>query len=176
MYIAGDLHVVAIKHLGILIANIFFHRIQDNAVAIFVLIISGVFWLHRLVKFIYNVCCYWEIRSFYINALKMTMVRLCQGNIFRDDLKSCFASSIIVIACTDLHFGLFCFVLLCCSQNSPTQHGRRFRPGSWRSRRSTRSAFIKKNCQSLIFTTASSASRTTWYTVCLLNCQHPKAT
>lgn len=42
---------------------------------IFVLIISGVFWLHRLVKFIYNVCCYWEIRSFYISALKMTMVR-----------------------------------------------------------------------------------------------------
>lgn len=41
---------------------------------IFVLIISGVFWLHRLVKFLYNVCCYWEIRSFYINALKMSMV------------------------------------------------------------------------------------------------------
>lgn len=38
--------------------------------------ISGVFWLHRLVKFIYNVCCYWEIRSFYINALKMSMVSM----------------------------------------------------------------------------------------------------
>lgn len=49
--------------------------IRDNAFVIFVLTISGVFWLHRLVKFIYNVCCYWEIRSFYINALKMTMVR-----------------------------------------------------------------------------------------------------
>uniref|UniRef100_G3P6Z7 Autophagy-related protein 9 n=1 Tax=Gasterosteus aculeatus aculeatus TaxID=481459 RepID=G3P6Z7_GASAC len=48
--------------------------IRDNAFVIFVLIISGVFWLHRLVKFIYNVCCYWEIRAFYINALKMTML------------------------------------------------------------------------------------------------------
>lgn len=55
--------------------NIFSRSIRDNAFVIFVLIISGVFWLHRLVKFIYNVCCYWEIRSFYINALKMTMVR-----------------------------------------------------------------------------------------------------
>uniref|UniRef100_A0A8C2BFD5 Autophagy-related protein 9 n=1 Tax=Cyprinus carpio TaxID=7962 RepID=A0A8C2BFD5_CYPCA len=48
-------------------------RIHDNVFVIFILIISGVFWLHRLVKFIYNICCYWEIRSFYINALKMTM-------------------------------------------------------------------------------------------------------
>uniref|UniRef100_A0A669AXU5 Autophagy-related protein 9 n=1 Tax=Oreochromis niloticus TaxID=8128 RepID=A0A669AXU5_ORENI len=51
-------------------------RIRNNAFVIFVLIISGVFWLHRLIKFIYNVCCYWEIRSFYINALKMTMSEL----------------------------------------------------------------------------------------------------
>ncbi|XP_077396093.1 autophagy-related protein 9A isoform X2 [Festucalex cinctus] len=51
-------------------------RIRDNAFVIFVLMISGVFWLHRLVKFMYNVCCYWEIRSFYINALKMTMSEL----------------------------------------------------------------------------------------------------
>ncbi|XP_037098391.1 autophagy-related protein 9A [Syngnathus acus] len=51
-------------------------RIRDNAFVIFVLMISGVFWLHRLVKFIYNVCCYWEIRSFYIHALKMTMSEL----------------------------------------------------------------------------------------------------
>ncbi|KAM6973042.1 autophagy-related protein 9A [Aplochiton taeniatus] len=51
-------------------------RIRDNALVMFVLVISGVFWLHRLVKFIYNVCCYWEIRSFYTNALKMTMSEL----------------------------------------------------------------------------------------------------
>ncbi|XP_017274749.1 autophagy-related protein 9A [Kryptolebias marmoratus] len=51
-------------------------HIRDNAFVIFVLIISGVFWLHRFVKLIYNVCCYWEIRSFYINALKMTMSEL----------------------------------------------------------------------------------------------------
>ncbi|MCJ8730071.1 hypothetical protein PDJAM_G00113620 [Pangasius djambal] len=51
-------------------------RIRDNVLVIFILVISGVFWLHRLVKFIYNVCCYWEIRSFYINALKMSMADL----------------------------------------------------------------------------------------------------
>uniref|UniRef100_A0A3P9JEN5 Autophagy-related protein 9 n=1 Tax=Oryzias latipes TaxID=8090 RepID=A0A3P9JEN5_ORYLA len=51
-------------------------RIRDNGFVIFVLIISGVFWLHRLVKFFYNVCCYWEIRSFYKNALKMSMSEL----------------------------------------------------------------------------------------------------
>ncbi|XP_062325375.1 autophagy-related protein 9A [Osmerus eperlanus] len=51
-------------------------RIRDNALVMFVLVISGVFWLHRLVKFIYNVCCYWEIRSFYTSALKMTMAEL----------------------------------------------------------------------------------------------------
>lgn len=69
--------------LSQVIFNCFLYRIRDNAFVIFVLIISGVFWLHRLVKFIYNVCCYWEIRSFYINALKMTMVRHnCARNYF----------------------------------------------------------------------------------------------
>ncbi|XP_060938644.1 autophagy-related protein 9A [Limanda limanda] len=56
--------------------NVCSAHIRDNVFVIFLLIISGVFWLHRLVKFIYNVCCYWEIRSFYINALKMTMSEL----------------------------------------------------------------------------------------------------
>lgn len=49
-------------------------RIRDNVFVMFIILISGVFWLHRLVKFIYNICCYWEIRSFYVNALKMSMV------------------------------------------------------------------------------------------------------
>ncbi|XP_076871683.1 autophagy-related protein 9A [Brachyhypopomus gauderio] len=51
-------------------------RIRDNVLVIFIMVISGIFWLHRLVKFFYNVCCYWEIRSFYINALKMSMAEL----------------------------------------------------------------------------------------------------
>ncbi|XP_076159593.1 autophagy-related protein 9A [Alosa pseudoharengus] len=51
-------------------------RIRDNVAAIFILVISGVFWIHRLTKFIYNICCYWEIRSFYNNALKMSMADL----------------------------------------------------------------------------------------------------
>ncbi|KAJ8255324.1 hypothetical protein GJAV_G00203580 [Gymnothorax javanicus] len=51
-------------------------RIRNNILVIFVLVISGVFWLHRLIKFIYNICCYWEIRSFYTSALKMSMADL----------------------------------------------------------------------------------------------------
>ncbi|XP_057194806.1 autophagy-related protein 9A [Triplophysa rosa] len=51
-------------------------RIRDNVFVIFIILISGVFWLHRLVKFMYNICCYWEIRSFFINALKMSMADL----------------------------------------------------------------------------------------------------
>ncbi|XP_031414497.1 autophagy-related protein 9A [Clupea harengus] len=51
-------------------------RIRDNVAVIFILVISGVFWLHRLIKFMYNICCYWEIRSFYNNALKMSMAEL----------------------------------------------------------------------------------------------------
>lgn len=51
-------------------------RIRNNVLVIFIIIISGVFWLHRLIKFFYNICCYWEIRSFYINALKITTTDL----------------------------------------------------------------------------------------------------
>lgn len=49
-------------------------RIQANSFLICILVIAGVFWIHRLVKFIYNICCYWEIHSFYINALRIPMV------------------------------------------------------------------------------------------------------
>lgn len=78
--------------------GLFLCRIRDNAFVIFVLIISGVFWLHRLVKFIYNVCCYWEIRSFYISALKMSMVsqNLAKKIFFGGLLKSCMFFIIVV--------------------------------------------------------------------------------
>uniref|UniRef100_A0A4W3JN16 Autophagy-related protein 9 n=1 Tax=Callorhinchus milii TaxID=7868 RepID=A0A4W3JN16_CALMI len=51
-------------------------KIQHNVFIIFILLIAGIFWLHRLIKFIYSVCCYWEIRSFYINALQIRMADL----------------------------------------------------------------------------------------------------
>ncbi|XP_077790084.1 autophagy-related protein 9A isoform X2 [Podarcis muralis] len=51
-------------------------RIQANGFLISILVIAGVFWIHRLIKFIYNICCYWEIHSFYINALKIPMSNL----------------------------------------------------------------------------------------------------
>ena len=79
---------------------------------IFVLIISGVFWLHRLVKFIYNVCCYWEIRSFYINALKMTMVRQMKlyQEIMLNVLKIDFVGRFLIITKNRLIvlFNLYC--------------------------------------------------------------------
>ncbi|XP_072029562.1 autophagy-related protein 9A-like [Amphiura filiformis] len=34
--------------------------------------IAGVFWLHRLVRVIYNAWHYWEIRLFYLTALKIS--------------------------------------------------------------------------------------------------------
>lgn len=54
--------------------HLLFFRIQANSFLICILVIAGVFWIHRLVKFIYNICCYWEIHSFYINALRIPMV------------------------------------------------------------------------------------------------------
>ncbi|KAF2975623.1 hypothetical protein EK904_002825 [Melospiza melodia maxima] len=56
--------------------NVCSARIQANSFLICILVIAGVFWIHRLVKFIYNICCYWEIHSFYINALKIPMSTL----------------------------------------------------------------------------------------------------
>ncbi|XP_006004355.1 autophagy-related protein 9A [Latimeria chalumnae] len=53
--------------------NVCSARIRENVFLIFILVVSGMFWIHRLIKFIYNVCCYWEIHSFYINALKIPM-------------------------------------------------------------------------------------------------------
>lgn len=50
-------------------------RIQENGSLITILVIAGVFWIHRLIKFIYNICCYWEIHSFYLHALRIPMVR-----------------------------------------------------------------------------------------------------
>ncbi|KAL7991868.1 hypothetical protein Chor_016124 [Crotalus horridus] len=51
-------------------------RIQANGFLLSILVIAGVFWIHRLIKFIYNICCYWEIHSFYVNALKIPMSNL----------------------------------------------------------------------------------------------------
>ncbi|XP_077176879.1 autophagy-related protein 9A isoform X3 [Paroedura picta] len=51
-------------------------RIQANGFLLSILVIAGVFWIHRLIKFIYNICCYWEIHSFYIGALKIPMSNL----------------------------------------------------------------------------------------------------
>ncbi|XP_077375796.1 autophagy-related protein 9B [Festucalex cinctus] len=52
-------------------------RIQANSWIIFLLIMAAIFWLYRLIKVICNVLSYWEIRQFYIKALKITMDELC---------------------------------------------------------------------------------------------------
>ncbi|KAF3824126.1 hypothetical protein GH733_008411 [Mirounga leonina] len=51
-------------------------RIQENGSLITILVIAAVFWIHRLIKFIYNICCYWEIHSFYLHALRIPMSAL----------------------------------------------------------------------------------------------------
>lgn len=49
-------------------------RIQGNSWIIFLLIMAAIFWIYRLGKVICNVLSYWEIRQFYIKALKISMV------------------------------------------------------------------------------------------------------
>lgn len=52
-------------------------RIQNNSWIIFLLIMAAIFWVYRLVKVFCNVLSYWEIRQFYIKALKIRMDELC---------------------------------------------------------------------------------------------------
>ncbi|XP_018613389.1 autophagy-related protein 9B [Scleropages formosus] len=52
-------------------------RIQKNSWIIFLLIMAAIFWLYRLIKVFCNVLSYWEIRQFYIKALKIPMDELC---------------------------------------------------------------------------------------------------
>ncbi|XP_026876107.2 autophagy-related protein 9B isoform X2 [Electrophorus electricus] len=52
-------------------------RIQGNSWIIFLLIMAAIFWIYRLGKVICNVLSYWEIRQFYIKALKIRMDELC---------------------------------------------------------------------------------------------------
>lgn len=52
-------------------------RIQENSWIIFLLIMAAIFWIYRLVKVICNFLNYWEIRQFYIKALKIRMDELC---------------------------------------------------------------------------------------------------
>ncbi|KAA0704476.1 Autophagy-related protein 9A APG9-like 1 [Triplophysa tibetana] len=52
-------------------------RIQGNSWIIFLLIMASIFWIYRLAKVIWNVLSYWEIRQFYIKALRIQMDELC---------------------------------------------------------------------------------------------------
>ncbi|KAM6948537.1 autophagy-related protein 9B [Aplochiton taeniatus] len=52
-------------------------RIQDNSWIIFLLTMAAIFWVYRLIKVFCNVLSYWEIRQFYIKALKIKMEELC---------------------------------------------------------------------------------------------------
>lgn len=48
--------------------------IQENSWIIFLLIMAAIFWVYRLVKVFCNFLSFWEIRQFYIKALKIKMV------------------------------------------------------------------------------------------------------
>lgn len=52
-------------------------RIQDDSWIIFLLTMAAIFWIYRLIKVFCNVLSYWEIRQFYIKALKIRMDELC---------------------------------------------------------------------------------------------------
>ncbi|XP_046883282.1 autophagy-related protein 9B isoform X2 [Hypomesus transpacificus] len=52
-------------------------RIQENSWILFLLIMAAIFWIYRLVKVFCNTLSYWEIRQFYIKALKIRMDDLC---------------------------------------------------------------------------------------------------
>uniref|UniRef100_A0A3B5MGF7 Autophagy-related protein 9 n=1 Tax=Xiphophorus couchianus TaxID=32473 RepID=A0A3B5MGF7_9TELE len=52
-------------------------QIQDNSWIIFLLIMAATFWIYRLIKVFCNILSYWEIRQFYIKALKIKMDELC---------------------------------------------------------------------------------------------------
>lgn len=76
LWILQDSSVSAKALQGPLFLPYFFStRIQENGSLITILVIAAVFWVHRLIKFIYNICCYWEIHSFYLHALRIPMVR-----------------------------------------------------------------------------------------------------
>lgn len=42
---------------------------------------AAIFWIYRLVKVFCNVLSYWEIRQFYIKALKIKMVSPSPGDL-----------------------------------------------------------------------------------------------
>ncbi|XP_053322056.1 autophagy-related protein 9A-like [Spea bombifrons] len=62
---------------AILPANQCAQRIRANGWIIFLLIMAAVFWLYRLIRMFCNLLSYWEIRSFYIRALKIPSDELC---------------------------------------------------------------------------------------------------
>ncbi|KAM4025426.1 autophagy-related protein 9A-like isoform 1-T3 [Anomaloglossus baeobatrachus] len=52
------------------------HRIEAHWFLLGLLVIAGVFWIHRLIRVIYNICGYWEIYNFYTKTLGITMANL----------------------------------------------------------------------------------------------------
>ncbi|CAB1317347.1 unnamed protein product [Coregonus sp. 'balchen'] len=52
-------------------------QIQENRWIIFLLIMAAIFWVYRMIKVFCNILRYWEIRQFYIKALKIRMDELC---------------------------------------------------------------------------------------------------
>ncbi|XP_063308981.1 autophagy-related protein 9A-like [Pelobates fuscus] len=55
-------------------------RIKVNGWIIFLLVMAAVFWLYRLIKMFCNLLSYWEIRRFYIRALKIPSDELCNSS------------------------------------------------------------------------------------------------
>lgn len=64
-------------------------RIQENSWIIFLLIMAAIFWVYRLIRVFCNILSYWEIRQFYIKALKIRMVSATPGGHSNKSSQTC---------------------------------------------------------------------------------------
>lgn len=111
----------------------------DAITWIVVIPLSCLYWVFKLVKFLYYIVQYWDIKSFFNSALKI------------DDV------SIIETVSTASHndFSLY-------SQSSITSPGMKYRSACDKFKASSKCASTRKTSRSLTYTIAYFASRTTW--------------
>lgn len=134
-----------------LLPPLFLYRIQDDSWIIFLLIMAAIFWVYRLVKVFCNVLSYWEIRQFYIKALKIRMV---SSGTWRRVRKGCCIKIVHVQLAMKVSFCsavLAHLVILLCAlspfprMNYATSHGRKSRTGSSACRGSSKCAYTRRN-------------------------------
>lgn len=150
---------------------LFLFRIQENSWIIFLLIMAAIFYIYRLVKVFCNVLSYWEIRQFYIKALKIRMVSATLGGLYQNVVQreviqiSLLTNVLYLFICRDtMSFKYLSFVIMHCPRmNYATSHGKKSRTGSSACNGNSKCAYTKKSWQNLTSITASCDSRITWW-------------